>query len=226
VVCVAHSNALRPRPLARAFHTACLDAKRRRVLVFGGRGSQGDLDDLSVFDVATGRWHVGVRTSGLAPGARSKHSAAVVGDTMFVFGGENARRPVDPRAMFALDLDKMQWSLVRYTGVMPRCVGLQCAAVGSRLFVFCSEQEAPLRMLNCVSVFLAATSEWYAAFFTMRSDRCRSRPPARSQSASQDSGRLRPRGGRALRSPPLLVRAPRPPPLSLRRPQCGASASA
>ena len=54
-----------------------------------------------------------------SPTARSSHAIAVVGDKLYMFGGENApRQPVD-NDMHVFDLVKHEWSIASIHGDVP-----------------------------------------------------------------------------------------------------------
>lgn len=99
-----------------------------------------------------------------APVARSSHGVSVVGDTLYVFGGEHvARTPIDS-AMHALDLSApgAAFVAVRADSAPPPRVGHAQASIGSVVYVFGGRQgveidEAPL---NDLWAFDTATRAW------------------------------------------------------------------
>ena len=75
-------------------------------------------------------------TVGAPPAPRFSHSATVIGDTLFVLGG-NARKGRAFGDVFLLDLKKKEWSLPRVTFEGPSARGRHtAAAVGSLLLVY------------------------------------------------------------------------------------------
>ena len=72
-------------PKAREGHS--MSVVGRSLYLFGGTGD-GDtcFQDLSVFDVASETW-APVKFSGAAPSKRNNHASAVVGTTIWIFGG-------------------------------------------------------------------------------------------------------------------------------------------
>jgi N-acetylneuraminic acid mutarotase len=78
-------------PSARAYHTAVWDASLNRMLVFGGSGGSGYLNDLWSYE-ATGNSWVLLAPTGAVPSARSGHTAVwdATQKRLLVFGGWNA----------------------------------------------------------------------------------------------------------------------------------------
>lgn len=80
-----------PTPAPRAFAAACYDAVNQRMIMFGGQGGSGRLDDLWTLDLAgTPSWTLW--SSGVGPSARSYSAAAYRpgANRLMVFGGQGA----------------------------------------------------------------------------------------------------------------------------------------
>jgi hypothetical protein len=121
-------NGVAPQP--RLGHTVV--AFEHLLVVFGGMSGSTFFEDVSVLDTVSMTWSVpkGVK----APGglARSGHAAAVIGNTMYVFGGlgvnaSGALSALDD--LLALDLRTWQWSRpdVHTAPVTPRLDHTMCA---------------------------------------------------------------------------------------------------
>ncbi|KAI8475739.1 MAG: hypothetical protein J3K34DRAFT_480381 [Monoraphidium minutum] len=101
-----------------------------------------------ILDPATMEW-IALTTTGDAPCARGGHSATLVGDRLYVFGGEDSRRrPLDD--LHILDLPSMEWSLIAVPGKPhakppPRC-GHAAVVLHDKLVVFGGGSIA-----NCLS---------------------------------------------------------------------------
>lgn len=87
-------------PGARAWHTAVYDGASNRMMVFGGVGTSGSLNDVWVLEHANGlggtpNWMQLAPTGG-PPSARTGHHAVYdnVGNRLIVFGGTVAGSPV------------------------------------------------------------------------------------------------------------------------------------
>ncbi|XP_069048999.1 host cell factor 2 isoform X2 [Lepisosteus oculatus] len=148
-------------PSARESHTAVVyntkSSAPPRLYIFGGmRGCR--LGDLWQLDLETMTWSQ-PDTRGPAPAPRSLHSANVIGNRMFVFGGwipvlRSEDKPSSlgaewtcTNSMSALNLDSMTWSCLvsnedgqeegKGAGSGPRPRAGHCAAtIGSRLYIW------------------------------------------------------------------------------------------
>jgi hypothetical protein len=100
-------------PPGRARHTAIYDESNNRVLVYGGLGPGGPLDDTWALDMGTREWSL-VETSGGPAPARLNHAAAYDPDgRMLVFGGNQGSSVIDiepSNDVWALDLASNTWS--------------------------------------------------------------------------------------------------------------------
>ncbi|KAL1520050.1 hypothetical protein AB1Y20_023526 [Prymnesium parvum] len=77
--------------IEREGHSSCLFNDGRQALIFGGVAASGSmLNDLWIFDLQTHSWAEVVAT--YRPAARRKHTATVIGEKMYIFGGTNAQR--------------------------------------------------------------------------------------------------------------------------------------
>jgi outer membrane protein assembly factor BamB len=131
---------VRPRP--RAWHTAVYDAANSRMVLFGGRGFGGDLDDVWTLDLTPGseRWDR-LTPSGSPPSALSAHSAVYDADNqrMVVFAGARSGALQDD--LWALDLTpgSESWSLLKLSGEAPPARAFHTAIVDGahdRMIVF------------------------------------------------------------------------------------------
>ncbi|KAJ2719811.1 hypothetical protein GGI07_004980 [Coemansia sp. Benny D115] len=116
----------------RGFSSALHDTL---VYWFGGK-SDGELhEDLFIMDSAS--WEVrAVEAVGNVPHAREGHSAAFIGRTMFVFGGQNAQGRYDEN-LYAFNMGNHTWYKVPMKGPpLAGRKGHSTAPVGSKLYVF------------------------------------------------------------------------------------------
>ena len=95
-------------PEARRYGSAVYDPVGGQVVIFGGRGSSGFLNDVWAFDVDTEDWRRLV-TSGASPEARFGHNAVYdpVGHQMVVWAGQGSLFFNDT---WRLDLASLEWS--------------------------------------------------------------------------------------------------------------------
>lgn len=121
-------------PAPRTGHGAAVLGDR--MFVFGGTtGLGGDTyNDLYVLDMASWAWY---RPSfeGTPPEPRGGHSCTMIGDQLFVFGGNNNHRSFND--VHILDTQRMAWSRPSDAGAVPSMrAGHAATAVGSCLVAF------------------------------------------------------------------------------------------
>ncbi len=101
-------------PAGRTRHTAVYDSTDNRVVVFGGLGAGGSLNDTWALDMESGEWSE-LETTGGPPPARLNHAAAYdpEGNRMFIFGGNQGSSVINispSNDVWALDLSTNTWS--------------------------------------------------------------------------------------------------------------------
>jgi hypothetical protein len=94
-------------PDARAYGTAIYDPIGQQVIIFGGMGDRGFLNDLWAFDLATRSW-IRLNPTGTPPAPRRGHNAIYdpVGHQMVIWAGQGNGFFNDTRT---LDLTTLQW---------------------------------------------------------------------------------------------------------------------
>lgn len=113
-------NNLRPPPLTN--HS--MSVYKNKIYVFGGvYNNEKVSNDLWCFDTVINKW-LQLATSGQAPLPVNEHSAAVVGDRLFVYGG-NDFSGVIYDSLYCLDLHSLKWTKLSKElsegGPGPRC---------------------------------------------------------------------------------------------------------
>mmetsp|Transcript_60187 Transcript_60187/g.136076 ORF Transcript_60187/g.136076 Transcript_60187/m.136076 type:complete len:335 (+) Transcript_60187:36-1040(+) len=108
------------KPTPRGGHTTV--AVDSNLVVFGGTAYGGEgkflyFNDVHIFDADTGMWHA-IRCKGELPEPRFGHSATLVGNQMFVFGGKGEGGKLF-RDVFFLDLVSWSWVPVSSASVGP-----------------------------------------------------------------------------------------------------------
>jgi hypothetical protein len=97
-----------PAPEARRNGTAIYEPIGRRVIIFGGVGERGFLNDLWAFDIDTNSW-TQLEPIGTPPAPRLGHNAVYdpVGHQMVVWAGQQGSRFFDDT--WTLDLTTLEW---------------------------------------------------------------------------------------------------------------------
>ncbi|ELT93982.1 hypothetical protein CAPTEDRAFT_2628 [Capitella teleta] len=122
-------------PYQRYGHTAVAWADN--AYVWGGRNDDtGCCNVLYCFNTATLKWSR-CTTYGLVPGARDGHSACVLGNLMYIFGGYVADMDEYSNELHALDFTTMTWSVVKTRGKPPSGRDFHSAtAIGNQMYLF------------------------------------------------------------------------------------------
>jgi len=144
------SSGRQPEP--RSHHTTIVYGNR--IILFGGfKSSSIRFNDVWILDTTTDEWsqpHIGVtetkpdgevvfkRNWPEVPSPRGAHSACLVGNQMYIFGGYGgtgfARR--DFNDVTALDLDTWEWRPIECTGEIPDPrSGHQGVAIKDKIYV-------------------------------------------------------------------------------------------
>jgi len=180
-------------PYQRYGHTVV--AKGSTCYLFGGRNDDNACNMLFTFCTKTHTW-TRPEVHGDIPGERDGHSAAIVGNFMYVFGGYEEHFERFGQDVYRLDLDTFTWKLMVCNGDAPVHRDFHTAtAVGSLMVIYggrSSDQAeyqyhvGPDYYSNKVSYYNTASSTWHTPDI---------RPPLpsgrRSHSAlSLDCGRL------------------------------------
>mmetsp|Transcript_8304 Transcript_8304/g.16372 ORF Transcript_8304/g.16372 Transcript_8304/m.16372 type:complete len:738 (+) Transcript_8304:1846-4059(+) len=103
-------------PLTRFGHTAVVF--NHSMYVFGGWDGHETLDDLYQYSFASNIWYEVRRVQGIKPNPRYRHSMAVFGKSLFVFGGVD-KQQVRYNDLYEFNTDTKEWSLKHASGQMP-----------------------------------------------------------------------------------------------------------
>jgi hypothetical protein len=102
-----------PAPMARVNPSAIYDALTHRMIVFGGRSSSGDLDDLWAFDLNTHQWSEIQPASEVLPEKRYTHNALYDPEhhQMLIWSGRHAgTSSVLFNDVWSFDLQSLTWT--------------------------------------------------------------------------------------------------------------------
>ena len=115
-------------PEARARHTVVSDFARNRAILFGGRtrpsGQTGKytlFNDVWVFDFGSETW-APLATSGTGPTPRANAASVMIGDDLWVFGGNSSTSGLTftpHNDLFALNVVTGAWRQVAAAGTLP-----------------------------------------------------------------------------------------------------------
>lgn len=98
-----------------------------------------------------------LKQTGDAPGPRSSHALAVVGNTVYCFGGELQPRVPVPADTYAYNLDNDGWSKLKTAGTCPGArVAATMAAVGTDIYLFGGRTGMWRLMFKRFSLFFTA----------------------------------------------------------------------
>eukprot|EP00271_Cylindrocystis_brebissonii_P007239 TRINITY_DN20548_c0_g1_i1.p1 TRINITY_DN20548_c0_g1~~TRINITY_DN20548_c0_g1_i1.p1 ORF type:complete len:803 (+),score=152.58 TRINITY_DN20548_c0_g1_i1:45-2411(+) len=131
----------------------------RTFLAIGGYPTSGTDKFLVLsFDIYTYHWTV-LTTRGQAPSARGGHSVSRVGQTLWLFGGEDRRRQLH-NSVYRLDLDTLVWQPVLTSGLAPspRCEHAATIHAERALLVFGGGSHS--NCYNDLHILNLLTLEW------------------------------------------------------------------
>ncbi|XP_074923621.1 kelch domain-containing protein 3-like isoform X3 [Chelonoidis abingdonii] len=121
-------------PCAREGHTLCV--VRGKIYLFGGCSTPDAkecLPGVYSFDLSSLTWQK-VKTNGIAP-QTLRHSSAVIGENIYVYGGVHYGKAVDDLYMFSTV--SLSWTPVKTTGSAPGArSGHAFATVGQVIYMF------------------------------------------------------------------------------------------
>ncbi|XP_017089188.2 kelch domain-containing protein 3 [Drosophila bipectinata] len=122
-------------PFQRYGHTVV--AYKEKIYIWGGRNDENLCNALYCFDPKTAQWSRPPVT-GCLPGARDGHSACVIGNCMFIFGGFVDEINEFSSDVHSLNLDTMEWRYVQTFGVPPSYRDFHAAVAyeQERMYIF------------------------------------------------------------------------------------------
>jgi len=154
-------------PYQRYGHTVV--AKGSTCYLFGGRNDENACNLLFTFCTKTHTWSR-PEVEGEIPGERDGHSATIVGDHMFVFGGYEENYERFGQDVYRLDLNTFTWKLMSSYGEVPVHRDFHTAtSVGGMMVIYggrSSHEAGQLHHLgtdyysNKVAFYNTSTSTW------------------------------------------------------------------
>ncbi|XP_026478902.1 kelch domain-containing protein 3-like [Ctenocephalides felis] len=121
-------------PFQRYGHTAV--AHGQNIYVWGGRNNMQACNILYCFDTTNNQWSA-PQVRGIVPGARDGHSACVINNKMYIFGGFVEHIQKFCQDVYYLDLTIMKWNYVCTTGEPPSYRDFHTSTpIGRRMYIF------------------------------------------------------------------------------------------
>ncbi|GFU24038.1 kelch domain-containing protein 3, partial [Nephila pilipes] len=144
-------------------HSACVIGDY--MYIFGGyeEDTFGFSDKVFRINLITFNWET-VLTHGLPPSKRDFHTASVIGNFMYIFGGRSARDSGEDyylNDIMCLDTDSMVWSTPFCSGRLPNGRRSHSAVVyKGEIYIIGGFDGVTLRHLNDVFKYNPVNSEW------------------------------------------------------------------
>ncbi|XP_037960514.1 kelch domain-containing protein 3 [Teleopsis dalmanni] len=121
-------------PFQRYGHTVV--AYKNKIYMWGGRNDESLCKILYCFDPETLSWSR-PKVTGEVPGARDGHSACIVENCMYIFGGFITEINEFSCDVHCLNFDKMEWKYVQTFGVPPTFRDFHTSAtINGRMYIF------------------------------------------------------------------------------------------
>ena len=144
-----------------------MNAFRQWCIVFGGHRRRGCLNDTAFLDTESHRWE-SPKIEGAMPPPRGNHSAVVVADRLWLFGGDAANAGVLPHTVWALALcapsdasREISWSAVSATGEPgPPSCDHAAVAVGAQVLLLGGSNASGYLPFSRIPVFHTDTLSW------------------------------------------------------------------
>eukprot|EP00048_Salpingoeca_helianthica_P014445 m.221735 g.221735 ORF g.221735 m.221735 type:complete len:511 (+) comp15874_c0_seq1:1258-2790(+) len=142
-------------PCARDSHAFVYIPSEEKYYLFGGSSDEDkELNDLFSYDPRTHTWSQLVASG--SPSPRSSHGAAVLGSSLYVYGGFCSRKAVGD--LYQFDAKTGKWAQLPAGG--PRC-NHTLTAIGSNLYAFGGRVNAKT-LFNDIAAFNTTTATWAA----------------------------------------------------------------
>ena len=126
--------------------------------MFRGGNGKDYLNDLHVLNVDTLEWQKG-NAAGNNPPQRANHSSAVIGTTLYIFGGWDGSKRLND--LFALETQAMIWTEIHTdpaTTPQPRA-GMSLTNLDNKLVLFGGSGHSAL-CYNDIQIFNPETNGW------------------------------------------------------------------
>lgn len=121
-------------PFQRYGHTAV--PYKNNIYLWGGRNDDTACNILFCFNTKTLKWSKPTVT-GLLPGARDGHTACIINQFMYIFGGFQEDIEQFTRDVYCLNLETMKWDYIQTSGTKPQYRDFHSATIiDNKMYVF------------------------------------------------------------------------------------------
>lgn len=128
-----------------------------KLLVLGGGDGENFLNDVHILDIETMTWKT-LYTAGNSPSPRSRHTATLVNNLLYVIGGGGDNSAVF-NDVYTLDLSTMKWNKPLIKGSPPnQRWGHTSLNIGPYIYIFGGYDGS--KMLNDVHILNTETLSW------------------------------------------------------------------
>ncbi|KAL4237313.1 kelch domain-containing protein 3 [Mactra antiquata] len=157
-------------PYQRYGHSAV--AYGDSAFIWGGRNdTDGACNILYNYDTTNKKWS-NVKSKGPRPGARDGHSACVINDKMYIFGGYEERIDRFSDDIYCFDFNTKSWSYVRCSGTPARWRDFHTAiGIDNIMYIFGGRSDAGGNMFtnnemycNKIQAFDTLSKTWFTPF--------------------------------------------------------------
>ncbi|XP_073065955.1 acyl-CoA-binding domain-containing protein 4-like isoform X3 [Primulina eburnea] len=145
-------------PLARAGHSLVPWDGNKLLSVAGHTKDSSEALQVKVFDLQTSAWST-LKTYGKPPVSRGGQSATLVGMTLVIFGGQDAKRSL-LNDLHILDLETMTWDEMDTVGLPPSPRSDHAAAVHADRYLLVFGGGSHATCFNDLHVLDLQTMEW------------------------------------------------------------------
>jgi len=145
-------------PPNRAYHTALTDSSNTFVYLFSGVDSNGNLlEDMWSYSIYTNSWSTVVANNGNSPAARKGHVMWLVGDFIYIYGGDDNQTVFDD--LWSFNLNTNTWTEIQTNSAPdpPRTNLGYGAYVNGALYLFAGASVSQLNT-NLTDIF---DDVWY-----------------------------------------------------------------
>ncbi|XP_064621079.1 uncharacterized protein LOC135483936 [Lineus longissimus] len=138
-------------PTARAALGMC--AIDDKLVVFGGRDTEGRTNDLHIFDTVSKKWEADLKYKGRIPACRSFHTATAIGKRVVILGGRSSENH-HFQDFHIFDTETKEWLQPEVRGSLPSARGCHSAVVSSEhLVLFGGSSSFDTETMQCEEHF-------------------------------------------------------------------------